>query len=119
MNMDPEFNCLGKLIIGTELNTTAARERVTEIERKIQVVNERMCTVHGGLTYERMNIQMIIELGKYEVMRINTFPPKSNISRAYSPRTIITGYKLESKKQQQRPLAPMYRPTMIGTPPTR
>ena len=32
MHMDPEFNYLGEFIIGTDLNTTAARAHVSEIE---------------------------------------------------------------------------------------
>ena len=31
MHMDPAFNCLGKLIIETDLNTMAARDHVPEI----------------------------------------------------------------------------------------
>ena len=42
MHMDPEFNCLDKLIIGKDLNTTAAMYHVPEIEWKMQVVKERM-----------------------------------------------------------------------------
>ena len=57
-----------------------------------------MRAVHGGLQYDRMTSRMIIELGKYVVMMINYFPPKSGISRTYSPRTIMTVKKLDSKK---------------------
>ena len=80
MYMDPEFNCLDKLIVGTDLNTTATRDHVPEIERQIQVVKERMWEVHGGLLYERMTSRMIIELGKYIVIMINASPPKSGLS---------------------------------------
>ena len=31
MHMDPKFNCLGKLILGVDLNTTSARDHVPEI----------------------------------------------------------------------------------------
>ena len=44
-----------------------------------------MRTVYGGLPYDNMTGQMIIELGKYVVMMIKAFPPKSGISRTYSP----------------------------------
>ena len=60
MYMDPEFNCLDKLIVGTDLNTTSARDHVPEIERQIQVVNKRMWEVPGGLPYNRTTSRMII-----------------------------------------------------------
>ena len=62
--MDTEFNCLGKLVIGTYMNTMAARYHVPEIENQIQVFKERMWSVHCGPTYDRMTNRMIIELVK-------------------------------------------------------
>ena len=38
MYMDPEYNCLDQLIVGMDLNTTAARDHVPDIEQQIQVV---------------------------------------------------------------------------------
>ena len=78
--MDPEFNCLGKLIIGKDLNTAASRDHLPEIERKIKVVKERIRALHSSLPYDHMTRHMIIEVEKYVVMMINSFPPKSGIS---------------------------------------
>ena len=103
MHMDPKFNCLDQLIIGTDLNTTAARDHVPEIEWQIKVVKERMQAVHGGLPYDRMTSCMIIYLGKYVVIIINAFPPKSSLARTYIPRTIMTGKQLEFNKHYRRP----------------
>ena len=97
MYMDPEFNCLDKLIIGTDLNKTAARYHVPDIDRKIQVTKEQMRAVHGGIPCERITGRMLIELGKFVVMIINTFPPESSLSRAYSQRNIIPGKLLDFK----------------------
>ena len=99
MHMDPEFKCLGKLIVGVDLNTTSARDHVPEIERRMHVVKERMHEVHGGIPYNCMTSRMTIELQKYVFMMINAFPPKSGILRTYSPRTIMTGMQLDFKKQ--------------------
>ena len=99
MYMYPEFNCLDQLIVGTDLNTTAVRYRVPEIERQIKVVKEWMQAFHGSLPYDRRNSRMIIEIGKYIVMMINVFPSKSGLSRTYSLRTIMTGKQLDFKKQ--------------------
>ena len=80
MHMDPKFNCIGRLIIGTELNTTATRDHLPEIERQIQVEKEKMQELHGGLPHDCMTRRMITELRNYVVMMIYTFPPKSGIS---------------------------------------
>ena len=96
--MDPEFNCLDKLIVGTDLNTTVARDHFPKIDRKIQVLKEHMRAVHGGLPYDRITSRMIIELGKYVVIMINAFPPKSGLSCTYIPRTIMTGNQLDFNK---------------------
>ena len=97
--MDPEFNFLKKLIIGADLNTTAARDHVPEIKIQTQLLKDWMRAVYGGLPYDCMNSRMIIELGKYAVMMINAFPPKSGISHTYSPRTIMTGKQTYFNKQ--------------------
>ena len=101
--MDPEFTCLYKLIVGTDLNKNAAWDHVPDIERHIQVVKERMRGVYGGLPYDRMNSRMIVYLRKYVVMVINAFPPNSVLSRTYSPCNIITGKELDFKNQCRCP----------------
>ena len=60
MHMEPEFNCQGKLIVGTDLNKTAARDHVHDIESQIKVVKEQMWEVHGVLWYESITSHMII-----------------------------------------------------------
>ena len=74
-----------------------------------------MQAVHGGLPYDHMTSWMIIELGKYVFMMINSFPPKSGLSHTYIPCTIIIGKQLDFKKQCRCPLAPTSRTKMIGT----
>ena len=41
---------------------------------------------------------MKTELAKHIVMLLNAFPPKSGMSKIYSPRTIMTGRDLDWKK---------------------
>ena len=103
MYMDPEFKCLDKLIVGTDLNKTAARYHVPEIKRQIQVVKEQMQAVHGGIPHDCMTSLMIIDLGKYTVMMINASPPKSCLSRTYIPRTTMKGKQLNFKNQCRCP----------------
>ena len=103
MYMDPEFNVLDRIITGTDINTAAARDHVPEVEHQIQVIKERMHAIHGGLPYNRMASQMIIELGKYVVMMLDAFPPKIGISQTYMPRTIMTGNQLDFTKKCKCP----------------
>ena len=78
--MEPEFNCLDKLITGVDINTAAARDHVLEIERHIQTIKEHMNAVHGGLPYDCMTSWMVIEIVKNVLMMLNTFSPKRGIS---------------------------------------
>ena len=99
MYMDPEFNCLDKIIAGTDINTTAAIDHFLEIEWQIQLIKESMHAVHGVLPYVCMTIWMVIELGNYVVMMLNVFPPKSGMLQAYSPCNIMTGKNIYFKKK--------------------
>ena len=53
---------------------------------------------HDNLTFPSFTICMTTELAKHVVMFLNAFPPKSGISKTYSPRTIMTEKKLDWKK---------------------
>ena len=79
MYMDPGFNCVYKLITGTDINTPAARDHIPEIERQIKVIKGRMRAIHGGLPYNRMASRMVIDPSNYIVMMINAFPPNIGI----------------------------------------
>ena len=103
MYMDPEFNCLYKLIVSTDLNKNFARDHVPGIERHIQIVKERTREFYGGLPYDRMTSRMIVYLHKYVVMMINAFPPNRSLSRTYSPCNIMMGKQLDFKKQCRCP----------------
>jgi hypothetical protein len=99
---DPEFAFLEDQL-DTHLNTTAAREHVPEVERQIQVIKERMRATHAALPFSRMPRRMVIELAKYVVLMLNSFPPGSGLSRTYSPRTIMTGKQLDFAKHCKIP----------------
>ncbi len=62
------------------LNTTAAREHVGEIERKIRVVKERVRCMTSILPYNILPKIMVIELMHFCIMWMNSFLIKSGIS---------------------------------------
>ena len=83
------------------VNTTAAREHVTDCERGIRTIKESArCTVSK---MRRVNIkvlpkQVIIYLISFVVVIwINGGPNENGISQVYSPREIVTGKTLEYK----------------------
>ncbi len=78
--MDMEFEKLKDMLPNVTLNTTAAREHIGEIERKIRVIKERGRGTINMLPYETMPKLMIIELMHFCVMWMNSFPVKSGVS---------------------------------------
>ena len=66
--MDPEFYPMRDDIYeleGTTLNTTSTKEHVTEIERTIRVLKERMGDLMISLPYKQLLIRMVIDMGKF------------------------------------------------------
>ena len=62
MMMDMEFEKLVDLLHNVTINTTAAREHIGEIERKIRVIKERARGTMNTLPYPQMPRLMIIQL---------------------------------------------------------
>jgi len=62
MMMDMEFEKLRPLMPHVALNTTAAREHVGEMERKIRVIKERARGTFNSLPYKKIPRVMVIEL---------------------------------------------------------
>ena len=98
MFVDLDFKSLEEKIFSTNLNTTGARDHVPEIERQIHASKERMRAHNANLTFTRFTRHMTIDLAKNVVMFLNAFPPKSGLSKTYSPRKIMTGNTLDCKK---------------------
>ncbi len=78
--MDMEFEKLRDKLSNEILNTTAAREHVGEIERKIRVVKERARSTISILPYKLLLKRVIIKLMHFCVMWMNSFPVKLGIS---------------------------------------
>ena len=78
--MDMEFEKLRSLMPRVALNTTAAREHVGEIERKIRVIKERARGTFNTMPYKKLPRVMVMELLHFCLMWMNSFPVKSGIS---------------------------------------
>jgi hypothetical protein len=87
--MDMEFEKLKDLLPNIALNTTATREHVGEIERKIKVIKERARGMISTLPYKMLPKLVTIELLHLCVVWMNSFPVKSGVSEKYSPRELV------------------------------
>jgi hypothetical protein len=95
--MDMEFKQLKDKLPNVTLNTTAAREHVGEVKRKIRLVKERARSTMSILPYKLLPKLVIVELMHFCVMWMNSFPAKSGISEKWSPREIVSRHKLDAK----------------------
>ncbi len=78
--MDMEFEKLKDVLPNIMINTMAAREHVGEIERKIQVIKERVRGTMATLPYLTLPKIMIIKLMHFCVLWLNSFPVISGVS---------------------------------------
>jgi len=93
MLMDGEFIPIrGELAtLGVALNETGRDEHVGDIERYIRTVKERCRSVYCMLPFKQIPGRMLIELVKYSVFWLNSFPHERGISDTLSPRAIVCG----------------------------
>ena len=84
-----------------EVNTTAAQEHVSDIERQISLIKERtLCSTSDmldcGIKY--LNKQIVIHLVYSVCLWLNAFLLKSELSMEYSPQDIVTQRSVDYKK---------------------
>ncbi len=96
--LDNQFDPLWGLLGTVDLNVTAAAEHAPEIERCIRMIKERIRAQKCRLPYARLPACVLIGLVSFCVFWINAFPHKNSVSQSLSPRTIITGQKLDFRK---------------------
>jgi hypothetical protein len=104
--MDMEFEKLKDVLPNITINTTAAREHVGEIERKIRVIKERARGTMAALSYLTLPKIMIIKLMHFCILWLNSFPVKSGVSEKWSPRELISHHRLDAKLHCKTPLGP-------------
>jgi hypothetical protein len=101
--MDNEFEKLVTLLPTLVTNSTAAREHVMEIERRIRTMKERGRGIKNVLPYKALPKLMLIEMVYFVVMWLNAFPSKSGISEDLSPREIVLRTRLTFDKHCRLP----------------
>jgi len=93
--VDNQFNPLRGLVGDVDLNITKAAKHAPEVERCIGMIKERVRAQKCRLSFTWFPAQMVIGLVSFCVFRINAFPHTNGVSQTLSPRTIITGQKLD------------------------
>ena len=97
--MDGEFAHLrGELAsLGMTLNDTLRDEHLGDIVRFIRTIKERMRAIYNTLPFQKVPARLTIEMAKASVFWLNSLPQKNGVYNKFSPRTIVTGQKLDFK----------------------
>ncbi len=77
--MDNEFEKLRNLVPVLAVNTTAAKEHVPEVKRRIRLIKERGRGILNTLPFKKMPQIMIVKLIYHVVLWLNAFPTKSGV----------------------------------------
>ena len=85
-------------MLGVLLNPTARDEHVGDIEQYIQTIKERMRCVYNTLPFDQIPKAMLIEMAKFAVFWLNSFPHPLGISQTESPRRLVTGENIDYNK---------------------
>ena len=98
--MDGEFAHLrGELAsLGVTLNDTSRDEHVGDIERFIRTIKERTQAIYNTLPFQKVPARLTIEMAKASVFWLNSLPQQNALYSELSPRTIVTGQKLDFKR---------------------
>ncbi len=101
--MDNEFEKLQNLVPILAINTTAVKEHIPEVKRKIRLIKERGRGILKTLPFKKIPRLMLIELGYHVVLWLNAFPANSEVSETLSPRKIVYQHKLDFAKHCKSP----------------
>ncbi len=96
--MDNEFEKVRVLILILVVNTTAAKEHMPEVERRIRLIKEGGRGILNTLLMKKMPQIILIELIYYVVLWLNAFQTKSGVSKMLLPRKIVYRHKLDFTK---------------------
>ncbi len=83
--------------------TVAKNENVGDVENAIKHVKERFRAICTTLPFRHISARMIIELVNFCIMWINAFQSSVGVSAELSPRTIMTGQKMDFTKHCRSP----------------
>ena len=103
ISMDVQFEPIAASVTGLGItpNFVSQDEHVPEIERYIRTVKERVRGIQCTLPYKKLPGRMTIELVASQVFWWNCVPKITGVSTVMSPRTIVTGLKIDYVKHMK------------------
>ena len=98
--MDGEFGhlCGEMASMGVTLNETSWDEHVGDLERFIHTIMEWMRAIYNTLPFHKAPARLVVEMAKACMFWLSSLPPQSSFDNELSPRTIVTGQKLDLKR---------------------
>ena len=89
--MDVEFEKFKDKLPLVEVNTTAAREHVPEIERRIRTIKERVRAATCDLLFNPIPMMVLIHTVHTINLWLNATRSLSRLERGLSPRELVAG----------------------------
>ena len=88
-----------------KFNPTSAFEHVSEVERHIRTIKERVRASLSSFPWKKAIPRVIVkETVKHCMKMLNAIPPKSGLTTQLSPRNIVTGKTLNYKHHFKMPI---------------
>ena len=104
VHMDMEFDkTVDDFSDRTVVNTSAAREHVTEIKRQIRTTKDRCHAIVSTLPFESVPKLTATNIVYFVVLWLNAFPVRNIIFKKHSPRLIVICNKLNWKQHFKMP----------------
>ena len=98
MLMDMEFEKVKDELPLVEVNTTAAREHVPEIEGCIRTIKERVRSATSDFPFSPIPMMVIIQTVHTITLWLNAIRSLSGLDRGLSPRELVRGRGVDYNK---------------------
>jgi hypothetical protein len=96
-------SCLDEMPESPKLILAAKGDHVPEIERRIRVIKERCRALRHSLPFNKIPMIITMYMVLHAVRMLNFFPQKTGVSETLSPKTIISGERLDWKRHLALP----------------
>ena len=96
--MDMEFIKVKDNLPLVGVNTTAAREHVPEIERRIRTIKEFVRSTTSDFLFGPIHMMVLIQTVHAITLWLNTIRSLSGLDRGLSPRELVTGQEVDYNK---------------------
>ena len=98
MLMDMEFLKIKDVLPMVEVDTTAAQEHFTEIERRIRTIKERVRSVTSDFPFNPVPMLVLVQTVYKICIWLNAIRSLSGMDRRLPPRELVTGREVDYNK---------------------